>query len=87
VSVAVTDETSACGRFEHRGLEDPEVLLGLTQWKHRLGMDALAVTPLRQLQQVAVRDVTRRENSIRHSPYLCLLMNARRMRSRVDEFW
>jgi len=50
VSVTVTHEAAALGRFIDRGFEHPEVFLGATKRKHRLGLNAQAMVPQGQSQ-------------------------------------
>jgi hypothetical protein len=48
MSVAVAHEASALGRLVDGGLENPEVLFGATQGKHRLNLNPRAAVLFRQ---------------------------------------
>jgi len=50
MSVAIADKPSTFGCLKHGGLEDPKILLRMTESNHRLGMNAAAVVPLGETQ-------------------------------------
>ena len=59
MGVAVTDEATALGRFINRGLEHPEVLLGVAQGEYGLGLNALTVLSEGHSQEVRMTDIIR----------------------------
>lgn len=65
MGITVADEAAAFGGFVYGSLEDPEALFGMAQWEHRLGLNAVAVAPLSQAQQIAVGNIGHRSRTSR----------------------
>ena len=57
MGIAVADEATALGGLVDGGFEDPEVLLRLAQRELRRHMDARAMIPFRDPEQVSMTDV------------------------------
>jgi len=54
MSIAVADEPSTFGFLKDGGLEHPEVLLWMAEWKYRLSHNPWTLLPLGQPQQIAM---------------------------------